>query len=346
MYRIEFMQRALHLARQGTGRVSPNPLVGCVIAREGRIIAEGWHEQFGGPHAEINALRSAAESVEGADIYINLEPCSHFGKTPPCARSLIEAKVGRVFVGTTDPNPAVSGKGIQLMRDAGIAVQTDLMEQECRKLNRFFFHHITTGQPFVILKAAITLDGFIADRHGSSKWISGPGSRTRVHQLRREVDAVLVGAGTVRTDDPQLNVRLTKGRHPRKIVLSRTGNIPPEARLLDERTMVVSEPGHMTGPVKRAMRNKNVTLMEHAADDPEGLLSRFSEMGITSLLVEGGAEVFGMFLENGLVNELRIVTAPLILGDGIRLANLTKPRMLDDAIQFAGKDHWICLPES
>ncbi len=346
MYRVEFMQRALHLARRGTGAVSPNPLVGCVLVKQGRIIGEGWHERFGGPHAEIHALQSATESASGADVYVNLEPCSHFGKTPPCARALIEAEVGRVFVGMKDPNQAVSGKGLDMLRDAGIQVQTGLMETASRQLNRFFIRHITTGKPFIIMKAAITLDGYIADRHGSSKWISGPDARTGVHELRREVDAVLVGAGTVRTDDPLLNVRIQTDRHPRKIILSRTGNIPTGARLLDAQTIVVTEPGGMKPSVRSILVDKDVLLLEHASEDLTGLMDRFGTMGISSILVEGGAEIFGAFLEQDLVNELRIVTAPLILGDGIPMAKLSQPRTLSNAIRFTGKDHWICLPES
>lgn len=346
MYRVEFMQRALHLARRGTGAVSPNPLVGCVLVKQGRIIGEGWHEQFGGPHAEIHALHSATESVKGADVYVNLEPCSHFGKTPPCAQALIEAEVGRVFVGMKDPNPAVSGHGVEMLQNAGIQVQTGLMKETCRRLNRFFIHHITTGRPFVIMKAAITLDGFIADRNGTSKWISGPDARLAVHELRGEVDAVLVGAGTVRADDPLLNVRLKTGRHPRKIILSRTGNIPAEARLLDKQTIVVTEPGRMKPSVLSSLLEKDVMVLGHAPTDLTGLLNRFGTMGIISILIEGGAEIFGAFLEQAFVDELRIVTAPLILGDGIPMVKLTHPRALSNAIRFTGKDHWICLPES
>lgn len=344
MGNIAFMQRAIHLAQRGTGQVSPNPMVGCVIARGNRIIGEGWHAHFGEGHAEVNALASATESVAGADVYLNLEPCSHYGKTPPCAHALIEAGVGRVFAGMKDPNPAVSGRGLRMLADAGIEVHTGLLEAECRQLNRFFTCHITTGRPYVILKAAATLDGFIADRYGTSKWISGPDSRARVHELRRETDAVLVGAGTVRTDDPRLNVRLARGRHPRKIVLTRTGDIPTNARLLDERTIVVSEPDRMKPETRNALLGRNVRLLEYDSEDLSGLLMRFGEMGIISLLVEGGAEIFGTFLEQELVDDLRIVTAPVILGDGIPLVKLREPRRLASAIRFTGKDHWICLP--
>ncbi len=203
-----FMKQALGLARKGAGRVSPNPMVGALVVREGAVVGAGYHRCFGGPHAEVHALQQAGELARGADIYVTLEPCSHTGKTPPCADALIQAGVGRVFVGMADPNPLVSGRGMKKLRAAGIAVVSGILEKECRRLNESFLKYITTGMPFVALKSAVTLDGRIATRTGDSKWITCPESRRVAHLLRSEADAVMVGSGTVLADDPQLTARL------------------------------------------------------------------------------------------------------------------------------------------
>ena len=205
------MRAALRLARRGAGTVSPNPLVGAILVRGGKIVGSGYHRFFGGPHAECNALEIAGEKARGADLYINLEPCSHFGKTPPCSDALIAAGIRRAFIGMQDPNPLVSGSGIKKLAAAGIAVETGILERECRQLNEAFIKYITSKIPFVYLKLAASLDGKIATASGDSKWITGTASRALVHALRSRVDAVMVGIGTVLSDDPQLTARLLSG---------------------------------------------------------------------------------------------------------------------------------------
>lgn len=346
MYRIAFMQRALWLARKGSGRVSPNPLVGCVIARGDRIIAEGWHDRFGGPHGEAAAVAAAREDLTGADVYVTLEPCAHHGKTPPCADLLIQKGVGRVFVGMTDPNPAVNGNGIRKLREAGIEVVTGCLEAQCRDVNRFFIHHITTGKPYVILKVALTLDGFIADESGGSKWISSADSRKRVHATRGAVDAVLVGAGTVRADNPKLTVRDVAGRDPVPIVLTRSGNMPKDCYLRKPGALLVTPPGILPADTGSAWSDAGARILETDTEDLDTLLKTFGTMGIASLLVEGGAGTFGAFVEQGLVNEYQLYNAPVILGAGISWAGLTRNRTMAEAIRLDGRDTCICLRES
>ena len=228
----KMMSRALALARRGIGKTSPNPAVGCVIVKDGAVVGEGWHQKAGTPHAEIHALRQAAEMASGAEVYVTLEPCSHFGKTPPCADALIAARVARVFVGMVDPNPIVCGEGVAKLRAAGIEVVVPLLEDSCRFLNESFIKHITTGRPFVTLKIAMTMDGKIATLNKDSKWITGEKSRAYVHKLRSKLDAIMVGVGTVVKDDPFLTSRIAGGRDPLRIVVDSTLRIPLHAQVL------------------------------------------------------------------------------------------------------------------
>ncbi|NOY23122.1 MAG: bifunctional diaminohydroxyphosphoribosylaminopyrimidine deaminase/5-amino-6-(5-phosphoribosylamino)uracil reductase RibD [Acidobacteria bacterium] len=344
MFHIEFMQRALNLAKKGLGHVSPNPAVGCVIVKQGRIIGEGYHQYFGGPHAEINAIQNATEPVAGNDVYVTLEPCSHYGKTPPCVDRLIQEQVKRVFIAIKDPNPEINGRGIRKLIQAGIEVSVGHMEAEAEELNRFFIHFISTGRPYVILKAAITLDGFIADSTGNSKWISNSASRSEVHLLRSQVDAVLIGAGTVRTDNPKLNVRMVKGRNPQKIVLSNSGNLSPKSNVFTDRTILVTAPDALTDEKKMKFQGIGVQLLEDSGPVLTPLLKSFATMGLTSLLVEGGAGIFGAFTEQRLVDEFLIYVAPVILGDGIPLFRM-RGRTMAEAIRLSGQDTRICLRE-
>lgn len=344
MFRIEFMQRAIYLAKKGLGHVSPNPLVGCVIVKNGRIIGEGYHGHFGGPHAEINAIENATEPVTGNDVYVTLEPCSHHGKTPPCVDRLIQEQVKKVFIAMKDPDPRVNGRGIRKLAEAGIEVNVGHMKTEARELNRFFIHFIRTGRPYIILKAATTMDGFIADRAGNSKWISSSRSRSEVHLLRSQVDAVLVGAGTVRADNPKLNVRIVEGRNPRKIILNKSGKLPPESYVFTDNTILVTAPAAMPEEKKKQFTNIGVHLLEDNGPELAPLLRSFATMGLASLLVEGGAEIFGAFVEQGLVDEFLIYVAPVILGDGKRLFNMPA-RTMSEAIRFSGRDTRVCLRE-
>ncbi|HYE69283.1 MAG TPA: bifunctional diaminohydroxyphosphoribosylaminopyrimidine deaminase/5-amino-6-(5-phosphoribosylamino)uracil reductase RibD, partial [Anaerovoracaceae bacterium] len=246
-----YMKRALELAEKGVGKTNPNPLVGAVIVKEGRIIGEGWHERYGQAHAEVNAIHNAdvsaanieSESVEGSTVYVNLEPCCHHGKTPPCTELLISKGVNRVVIGTLDPNPLISGKGAQQLSDAGIEVTIGVMEQECKRLNEVFFSYIQKHRPFVVLKAAMSLDGKIAAPSGESKWITEESARRDVQLLRNQYSSIMVGVETVIKDDPELTCRLDGGRNPRRIILDSCLRIPLDRKVLTDqqanRTMMV-----------------------------------------------------------------------------------------------------------
>jgi diaminohydroxyphosphoribosylaminopyrimidine deaminase / 5-amino-6-(5-phosphoribosylamino)uracil reductase len=283
------MRLALAEAEKGRGRTHPNPAVGAVVVRGGRVISRGHHEKAGLPHAEVNALRRAGLRAKGADVYVTLEPCDHQGRTPPCTGALIAAGVRRVFFGSRDPNPSVDGHGARRLRRAGVEVREGVLRAECDASNEPWFKFITTGYPFVVLKAAVTLDGKLATHRGDSRWISSEPSRRLVHLWRDQLDAVLVGAGTVRADDPRLTVRGVRGgRNPLRVVL---GTIPTRARLLREPGETVAE----RGPLRAILR-------------------RLAERGITTVLVEGGARVHGEFLDESLWDELRLFVAPKVFG--------------------------------
>ena len=304
-----FMRRALELAEQGTGYTRPNPLVGAVIAKGGEVIAEGYHARYGGPHAEAVALERAGEAARGADLYVNLEPCSHWGKTPPCVDRIIAAGIRRVFIATRDPNPLVNGKGVEKLRAAGIEVVEGVLRKEAERLNEIFFYWIKMKRPFVALKLAMSLDGKIATRSGDSRWITGEGARRRVHELRRRHAAVLVGINTVLADDPELTVREVEGPQPLRIVLDSRGRVPLSARVLagEARTLVATTAA-MPEERERALLERGVEVWRLPARegrvDLVALLARLAGEEIDSLLVEGGGEVAWSFLAQGLVQKL------------------------------------------
>jgi diaminohydroxyphosphoribosylaminopyrimidine deaminase/5-amino-6-(5-phosphoribosylamino)uracil reductase len=338
-----FMRRALRLARKGEGRVSPNPLVGAVIARDGRIIAEGYHRCCGENHAEINAIANAQESVAGATFYVTLEPCSHYGRTPPCIEALLACRPGRVLIGTTDPNPLVSGKGIAALRNHGIETSTGILEKECRELNEVFFKYIRTGIPFVTLKFAQTLDGRIATTEGHSRWISSPASLKLAHRLRRVHDAVLVGAQTVLKDDPELTCRLVHGRNPLRIVLDSHLRTSPEARIFTPtqgaRTIVAVTCG-AEKKRRRLFEARGVEVLEIGKDgagrvDLKELLTVLGKREISSLLIEGGAAVATSVLKDKLADRLIVVLAPKIVGTGINAVGDLGIRRMDAALHFS-----------
>jgi diaminohydroxyphosphoribosylaminopyrimidine deaminase / 5-amino-6-(5-phosphoribosylamino)uracil reductase len=337
----KFMHRALTLARKGEGSVSPNPLVGAVIVRDGRIIGEGWHQCCGENHAEINAIRAATENVTGATFYINLEPCSHHGRTPPCTDALIACRPGRVVVGTTDPNPLVSGRGIEALRRSGIETEIGISEDACREINRVFFKYIRTGLPYVTLKFAQTLDGRIADASGQSRWISSPASLRFSHRLRAVHDAILVGAGTVRTDNPELTCRLVRGRNPLRIVLDSDLRLPPDARIFtDGKQTLVAATRRAPAEKRRLLEGMNIEVLE-IGEDPAGrvdlrhLLTVLAKRQISSLLVEGGAAVTTALLKKNLVDRLIVVIAPKIVGEGVNAVGDLDIRRMDDALGFS-----------
>jgi len=338
-----FMRRALQLARKGEGRVSPNPLVGALIVQNGQIIAEGYHRRYGENHAEINAIESATEAVVGATFYITLEPCSHSGKTPPCVDALIACRPARVVVGTIDPNPLVSGKGIAALRNHGIETTTGVLEEACRRQNEIFFKYIRTGIPFVTLKFAQTLDGRIATATGHSRWISSPASLRFAHRLRNVHDAILVGAQTVRKDDPALTCRLVRGRNPLRIVVDSHLQTSPDARIFTDcahtRTIIATTHG-AAEERRRLFTEKGIETVCLGADraghvDLRELLSTLGKREISSLLVEGGAAVITSFLKENLADRLIVILAPRIVGEGINSVGDLGIRQMDDALRLS-----------
>lgn len=333
------MRRALQLARRGVGAVSPNPMVGAVIVRAGRIIAEGWHRKFGADHAEIDALKRTSGSVRGAAIYVTLEPCCHWGKTPPCVDALVERGIKRVMIGILDPNPLVAGKGAQTLRDHGIEVIVGVLEQAARTLNEVYFHYVRTGLPFITVKYAQSLDGRIATLRGNSRWISSERARKFTHRLRAQHDAIMVGRGTIRVDDPLLTVRVVKGRNPLRICLDSKLRIPLDAKVLrdDGRTLIVTTDELGKDKIEKIRKlKKEVLVVQSSADgrvELRPLMKALAERGIASILAEGGAEVVTSLLKEGLVNRMVVITAPLILGKGIEAIGDLGITDLDKAIR-------------
>jgi diaminohydroxyphosphoribosylaminopyrimidine deaminase/5-amino-6-(5-phosphoribosylamino)uracil reductase len=337
----KFMRCALALARKGEGGVSPNPLVGAVIVRDGRIIGKGFHRCCGGDHAEIDAIRNATEPIEGATFYITLEPCSHHGRTPPCAEALIACRPGRVVLGTVDPNPIVSGKGIEALRQNGIETQIGVLEEACREINRVFFKFIRTGLPYVTLKLAQTLDGRIATSSGHSHWISSPPSLRFAHRLRATHDAILVGAGTVLKDNPALTCRLVRGGDPLRIVVDSRLRLSPDATVFsDGKRTLVATTRHASVEKKQLLEKKGIEVLK-IGEDPAGrvdlreLLTLLGKRGITSLLVEGGATVATSFLKQGLVDRLIVALAPKIVGTGVNAVGDLGIQRMDEALTFS-----------
>ncbi|NWJ52934.1 MAG: bifunctional diaminohydroxyphosphoribosylaminopyrimidine deaminase/5-amino-6-(5-phosphoribosylamino)uracil reductase RibD [Bacteroidetes bacterium] len=355
------MRIALSLAAKGAGSVNPNPLVGAVIVHNNTVIGNGYHEHYGGPHAEINAMSNAVGSIKGATIYVTLEPCSHHGKTPPCADALINAQISKVFVAMVDPNPLVAGQGIEKLRENGIEVEVGLLETEARELNRVFIKYIETQKPYVVLKSAMSLDGKIATYTGNSKWISCEKSRQYVHTLRNELKGIMVGVNTVITDDPELITRLDngKGRNPVRIVVDSRGRIPLAAKILqnphdnpiiiattaqfpERKRVFLEESGHMVLILPEA--NGQVDLIS--------LMDELGKLKIDSILLEGGGTLNESALKSGIVDEVQFIIAPLLLGgrdaispvegigfktvdDGILLHQLTTRQLGNDILVVA-----------
>ena len=336
-----YMQRALRLARKGETTVSPNPMVGAVIVKENRIIGEGYHKKFGGNHAEIDAIFHASESIEGSTIYVTLEPCAHYGKTPPCTDRLIAEKPARVVVATLDPNPLVSGRGIDILTRYGIKTTVGVLEGPCKELNERFFKFMQTGIPFVTLKFAQTLDGRIATASGHSQWISSLSSRRLAHRLRSIHDAVLVGVRTVMADDPELTVRLTRGKNPVRIIVDSHLRIPLHSNVLKHqgtsKTIIATTKG--TDTEKRTLlmdMGIDVLLIaedSHQQIDLKRLLAELGKKGLSSVLVEGGATIITSVLRDHLADRFVVFIAPKIAGQGIEaVGNLGIERM-DEALK-------------
>jgi len=320
----KWMRLAISEALKAKGQTSPNPIVGAALVRKGKLLAKGHHRRAGLPHAEIEVLRRVKDP-RGATLYTSLEPCCHEGKrTPPCTSAILPAGIRRVVVGALDPNPKVSGKGIRLLKKAGIRVDVGLLEEECQALNPFFNHWIVTGKPYVILKVAASLDGRIALANGQSRWISGEASRTRVHQLRGEVDGVLSGIGSVVADDPRLTARHRKGaRQPLRIILDPSFRISPKAKVLDPQAespcWVLVAPGKAAASKRARFQKLNVEILEvpirkDGQFDLARLLNLLGQRGLTSLLVEGGPGSWTSFYRQRAFDELWAFVAPSVLG--------------------------------
>ena len=320
----KFMRQALRLARRGLGKVSPNPLVGAVIVKGGRVIARGYHKYFGGDHAEVDALKKAEEDVSGSTLYVTLEPCRHWGKTPPCVDAIIKSKIARVFVGMLDPFPEMQGKSIELLNKHGIETVVGVMEADCRALNEVYLRWVTAGRPYVTVKWAQTLDGKIATAQGRSRWISSPASLKLAHKLRATHDAILVGVNTVLKDDPELTPRLVKGQNPVRVVLDSKLRIPLGSIGLANqdkaKTLIAATPA---APEEKLAALKKVgievlTLPPDSAGhvDLKALLKTLAQRQISSVLVEGGAGVITSFLRLGLADKIICIIAPKLMGAG------------------------------
>ena len=329
----DYMQRAIELARRGEGWVNPNPLVGAVIVKDGRVIAEGWHHKYGELHAERDALRALKEPAEGATIYVTLEPCCHYGKQPPCTLAIMEHGIRRVVIGSRDPNPLVAGKGVRMLREHGITVVEDFMREECDALNPVFFHYITTGRPYVKMKYAMTADGKIATKTGASKWITSEEARELVHDWRNACRGIMAGIGTVLADDPLLNCRRPGGRDPVRIICDSRLRIPEDSQICRTaqkyETIVacaLSEdadrrPEEMRAKAER-LRQQGVEVWSVPAQDGsldlKELVKRLGKRGIDSILLEGGGTLNESALRAGIVQEVNAFVAPKIFGGKAR----------------------------
>lgn len=371
----QFMKRAIELAKQGAGWTAPNPLVGAVVVKNGRVIGEGYHRKYGELHAERNALAACSEDSAGATLYVTLEPCCHYGKTPPCTEIIIEKKIAKVVIGSRDPNPKVAGKGARILREHGIEVVEDYMREACDALNPVFFHYITTKTPYVVLKFAMTLDGKIATRTGASKWITGEAARNHVHQLRGRYAGILAGIGTVLADDPMLNCRIDGAHQPLRIILDSHLRIPMGSRLVrsaKEYPLLIvcnesnrdREEGASRIQKLEEAGAKVWTLPEkNGHPDLNVLMQRLGEEKIDSVLIEGGGTVNEAALKAHIVHHVYAYIAPKIFGgedaktpvegSGIRLpqecANLRLAKITvllnDMLLEYDVEGETECSPE-
>ena len=351
-----YMQRAIELAKKGAGFVNPNPMVGAVIVKDGKVIGEGYHEQFGGLHAERNALKDCkakGNSPSGATLYVTLEPCCHYGKTPPCTEAIIESGIGRVVIGTLDVNPVVAGKGAEILRSNGIRVEVGLLAEECKKLNRVFNKFVVTGQPYIVMKYAMTADGKIATATGESKWITGDEARENVHRLRKNLSGIMVGVNTVITDNPMLDCRLDESaKNPVRIICDsylRTpldSNVVKTADKID--TIIATSCGDEKKVAEYEKRGCKILILpkEKTGIDLKSLMLELGKMGIDSVLIEGGGTLNYSALESKIVDEIHIHMAPKIFGgsskspvEGLGIDDITKAIKLNPiSTTWAGED--------
>lgn len=360
-----FMDEALDLAARARGRTSPNPLVGAVVVKDGRVVGRGYHHRAGTPHAEVHALREAGDAARGATLYVTLEPCAHHGRTPPCVDAVEAAGVARVVAAMADPNPLVSGRGFAHLRRAGVLVEVGVREEQARRLNESFAKFIRTGFPFVVLKSALSLDGKIAAAGGDSRWVTGEEARRHAHQLRNSLDAVMVGVGTVLADDPQLTCRLPGGRDPIRVVVDSLARTPPAARVNAVRrqspapTIVAMTPA-APEEQRRALEAAGAEVLVIDGPGPRVdlrlLLAELGRRGITSVLLEGGATLAGSAHQAGLVDKYVFYYAPKLVGgvgapgplggDGVQRMAEARPLRIT-AVERLGEDLLVeAYPES
>ncbi|HQI26236.1 MAG TPA: bifunctional diaminohydroxyphosphoribosylaminopyrimidine deaminase/5-amino-6-(5-phosphoribosylamino)uracil reductase RibD [Candidatus Paceibacterota bacterium] len=335
----DYMKLALGLARKGQGYASPNPMVGAVLVKNNEIIGKGFHHRCGAAHAEVNAINSARTDVVGATLYVTLEPCCHHGQTPPCTDAIIKSKIRRVVIGSIDANPLVSCRGINQLQASGIEVKTGVLEKECRALNEVFFHYMQTKLPFITLKFAQTLDGRIASAVGNSKWISCDKSLTYAHKLRAQHDAILVGINTVITDNPELTVRHVRGRNPLRVVVDSKLKISPKAKVLQNLGKTKTLIATTKKPADTAFKKISATgavILPCRADkkgrvDLKDLFKKLAARNISSVLVEGGAQIITSMLRDNLAQRIVVVIAPKILGTGVQAVGDLNIKRIDAA---------------
>jgi diaminohydroxyphosphoribosylaminopyrimidine deaminase/5-amino-6-(5-phosphoribosylamino)uracil reductase len=324
----QFMKKALSLARRGLGYTSPNPVVGALVVKAGRIIGSGYHKRAGAPHAEIEALNKAGDGAKDATLYVTLEPCNHYGRTPPCTKAIVESGIMRVVAGIYDPNPQVRGGGCEYLVSKGLEVKCGVLEEECTRLNEVYIKYVTQGRPFVIVKGALTLDGWIGTRTGNSKWITNEKSRRFVHTLRQRVDAIMVGVETVIADNPLLVPYLSKRseQNPARVIVDTNLRVPLESKVFDSVTSaltIVATGSNVDTPMRKAVEELGVRVLtcriRDGYIDLEGLLDTLAGMSICSVLVEGGATLFSSVIKGALVDKFYLFLAPKLLcgDDGI-----------------------------
>ena len=344
------MQRALELAERGRGKTSPNPMVGAVIVKNNRIIGEGYHHRLGADHAEVVALRHAGKAASNATVYVTLEPCCHTGNTGPCVEALIESGIRRVVYATKDPDPRVNGKGARLLRKAGIAVKSGVLAREAARLNETYIGYHRNRRPFVILKMAQTLDGRIATSTGDSRWITGLPARKFAHRLRSEVDAVVVGMGTVKADNPALTVRYVKGKNPYRVVVTTALDFPSACHLLDNNSdsrTIIATTEKMIDSLVRRRKGKELTYWSIRQDqqgrlDLTDFLDKAAGFGFRSMLIEGGRSLATSAIKAGLVDKFVIITAPKLIGEGKNSIGDLGIGRVADAIDFERVSYETC----
>ena len=333
----KYMEIALKIAEKGKGNVSPNPLVGCIIVKRGKIVGKGYHKQYGGEHAEINAIKNAGKKVANATLYINLEPCSHWGKTPPCTEKIVEAGVREVIIGMYDPNPLV--EGFKELKFRGIKTKIGILEKEAKKLNESYIKYMRSKRPFVILKVAMTMDGKIATKTGDSKYITGRDARRYVHQLRSEVDAIMIGINTVFKDNPKLTPRLAQGRDPKKIVIDTELKMPLKCNLMKHPSKLI------IATTSKAPKKKINKFYQKGIDvivlnakkglvDLKDLMKHLSKKEISSVMIEGGSQLNSSAIKERIADKLLVFTAPKLVGNGLGAVGNLGVTKIDKAVKL------------